>query len=254
MKKSLLLAMALLFIAGTALAQKAAPEKAAPEKAAPTGLRSERDLPDRYVHVVNDMLKYCQPKKGVWIDLGAGKGPVAILLVEKTGNPVIMIDPNAEAMSEGLDVARKKGLQDRLAAVVGAAEKLPLPDGSVDLVVSRGSIFFWEDPAQGLREVYRVLRPGGKAYIGGGAGSGYPREATEKLIEMRKERMQGEEAEKWKRFVELRRPEQMRRWAQDAGLKEFEVMGAGAISAADTRVGQGVWVMFEKKPPGTSQK
>jgi ubiquinone/menaquinone biosynthesis C-methylase UbiE len=244
MKRKLLLAMALLLLPGTVVAQKATPEK--PDKAAPKGIQAERDLPDRYVHVVNDVLKYCKPAKGVWIDLGAGKGPVAILLAEKTGNPVIMIDPNAEAMSEGLENARKKGLQDRLAAVVGVAEKLPLPDNSVDLVVSRGSIFFWNDPPQGLREVHRVLRPGGKAYIGGGAGSGYPREAVEKLIELRKQRLQGEEAEKWKRFVELRRPEQMRRWAEAAGLKNFEVLGAGALSAADERVGQGEWVLFEK--------
>ena len=125
-------------------------------------------------------------------------------LIEKTGHPVIMIDPNAKAMGEGLDAARAKGFEDRLAAVVGVAEKLPLPDNSVEFVVSRGSIFFWDDPPKGLREVYRVLRPGGKAYIGGGAGSGFPPSAVEKLIEGRKQRLSGNEAEKWKRFVELR--------------------------------------------------
>ena len=123
---------------------------------------------------------------------------------------------------------------------------MPFPDDTVDLVVSRGSIFFWDDPAKGLSEVARVLRPGGKAYIGGGAGSGYPKWAAEKLIQGRKEKMQGEEAEKWKRFVELRRPEQMK-WAQAAGLTDFQVMGKGAISAEDARAGQGVWLLFHKK-------
>lgn len=91
-----------------------------------------------------------------------------------------------------------------------------------------------------------MLRPGGKAYVGGGAGSGYPRWAVETLIQDRKEKMRGEQAEKWRRFVELRRPEQMRQWAREAGLPQFEVLGEGAISAGDSRVGQGVWLMFEK--------
>jgi SAM-dependent methyltransferase len=220
----------------------------------PRGLKSEHNLPDRYPFVVKDILRYCQPKKGFWIDLGAGKGQVAIPLIEATGNPVVMLDPNAEAMSKGLEIARKKDLEHRLFAVVGVAEKMPFPDNCVDLVVSRGAIFFFDDPVKGLREVYRVLRPGGKAYIGGGAGSGYPKEAARKLIEGRKQKMQGEEAEKWKRFVELRRPEQMRKWAEDAGLPEFEVMGKGALSAEDQRVGQGVWLLFEKQPGVVTKK
>jgi len=227
----------------------------AQSKRAPRGLREEQSLPSRYPYVVGDVLKHAKPARGVWIDLGAGKGQVAIPLIEATGNPVVMIDPNAEAMTEGLRLAREKGLADRLVAVVGVAEELPLPDDSVDLVVSRGSIFFWKDPAKGLQEVYRVLRPGGKAYIGGGAGSGYPREAVERLIQGRKERLDGDEAEKWKRFVALRQPAQMRAWAKAAGLGDFEVMGRGAISADDPRVGQGVWLLFQKKPPaGESTK
>ena len=225
----------------------------AQEAGSPGGIKSEQSLPSRYPYVVQDILKHCQPKKGFWVDLGAGKGQVAIPLIEATGNPVVMLDPKQEAMAEGLRIAREKKLEDRLMAVVGAAEQMPFPDNSVDLVVSRGSIFFWEDPVKGLQEVYRVLRPGGKAYLGGGAGSGYPASAVEKLIRDRKERMHGEEAEKWKRFVELRRPEQMQKWAEQAKLPEFRVMGKGAISAEDTRVGQGVWLLIEKKPePGPS--
>lgn len=219
--------------------------------AAPKGITSEQSLPSRYPYVVQDVLRHCKPQKGFWVDLGAGKGQVAIPLIEATGNPVVMLDPNKEALAEGLKFARAKHLEDRLLAVVGVAEQIPFPDNSVDLVVSRGAIFFWKDPVKGLQEVYRVLRPGGKAYIGGGAGSGYPKAAVEKLIRGRQEKLRSHEAEEWRRFVELRRPEQMHRWAQQAKLPQFTVMGKGAISADDPRVGQGVWLLFEK--PGNSR-
>lgn len=223
------------------------PRLFARQSGAPKDIKSEQSPPDRYVCVVKDIIKYCQPTKGFWIDLGAGKGQVGIPLIEATGNPVVMLDPNVESMAKGLEIAREKGLGDRLFAIVGVAEDMPFPDNSVDLVVSRGAIFFFDDPVKGLQEVYRVLRPGGKAMIGGGHGSSYPKEATEKVIQDRKEKMNGDEAEKWKRFVELRRPEQMKKWAQDAGLTEFQVMGEGAISAGDARVGQGTWLLFTKK-------
>jgi SAM-dependent methyltransferase len=225
---------------------------AAKPSAAPKNLASEEGLPSCYQFVVQDILKYCRPRKGFWVDLGAGKGQLTLPLIEATGNPVLMVDPDAEAMREGLRLAREKHLDDRLLAVVGSAEALPLPDNSVDLLVSRGSIFFWNDPIRGLQEVQRVLRTGGKAYLGGGAGSGYPAWARQKLIEGRQRKLHGEEAEKWKRFVELRRPEQMTRWARGAGLPAFEVMGQGAISGEDARVGQGVWLLFEKQPPKPS--
>lgn len=219
----------------------------------PKGLQDERALPSRYPYVVQDILRLCQPQKGFWVDLGAGQGPVAFELIAATGNPVLMIDPNREAMSKGLQQARDKGIEDRLLAVVGTAEDLPFLDDSVDLVASRGSIFFWDDPVQGLKEVQRVLRPGGKAYIGGGAGSGYPKSAAGKLVEGRKARLEGEEAERWQRFVELRRPEQMQEWATRAGLKSFRVLGRGAISEDDPEVGQGVWLLLEKPAASGAQ-
>ena len=68
----------------------------AQEIGSPEGIKSEQSLPSRYEYVVRDLLKFCQPAKGFWIDLGAGKGQVAIPLIERTTNPVTMLDPNAE--------------------------------------------------------------------------------------------------------------------------------------------------------------
>lgn len=225
------------------------PVAVAQQEQSPKDIVSERALPSRYPYVVRDALRLCEPQPGFWVDLGAGKGQIAIPLIEETGNAVVMLDPDADAMVEGLQRARELGLENRLSAVVGVAESMPFPDESVDLIVSRGSIFFWDDPPQGLREVWRVLRPGGRAYIGGGAGSGYPAWAKKELVRQRKEKMKGEEAERWQRFVELRRPEQMREWAERAGLDQYEVFGKGAISADDPRVGQGVWLLLEKNAP-----
>ena len=78
----------------------------------------------------------------------------------------------------------------------GQAEQITFADNSIDLVVSRGSVFFWEDMEKGISEVYRVLRPGGWAYIGGGFGTKeildevlILRANDEEWCEKRKERM-----------------------------------------------------------------
>ena len=58
---------------------------------------------------------------------------------------------------------------------------LPFRDNSFDLVISRGSIFFWRDQSTALREIVRVLKPGGYAFIGGGYGRLLPKEEWEKI-------------------------------------------------------------------------
>jgi SAM-dependent methyltransferase len=49
--------------------------------------------------------------------------------------------------------------------LVGDVASLAFPDGSFDLVVSTLSMHHWADPATGLAEIGRVLRPGGRALI-----------------------------------------------------------------------------------------
>jgi SAM-dependent methyltransferase len=54
---------------------------------------------------------------------------------------------------------------DRVTFQVGDVAALPFPDASFDVVVSTLSLHHWRDPARGLAEIYRVLRPGAVALV-----------------------------------------------------------------------------------------
>ncbi len=149
--------------------------------------RTEQELPGYYACVARDVVETCTPCEGVWVDLGCGEGPLAFALAELSGSVLVLVDPNPETLARALVRAAKLDLSRRTVAVRGQAESLPLADASVDLVVSRGSIFFWEDRPAGVREVYRVLRPGGKAMLGGGLGKTYPAWARREFIRRRRE-------------------------------------------------------------------
>lgn len=208
---------------------------------------TEQKLPDYYPCVARDVMEMCRPREGVWLDLGCGSGPVAFALAELSDSLLVLADPNREALSEAVHRSEELGLRRRTVGVAGRAEELPLADGSVDLVVSRGSIFFWRDRPAGVREVYRVLRPGGRAMLGGGLGSRYPAWARREFIKRRRESQRQKGPEAMRRFRQVRRPETFRQWAEEAGLSDFRVVGEGGLPATDPETGLGIWLLFEKE-------
>jgi SAM-dependent methyltransferase len=62
-------------------------------------------------------------------------------------------------------LAARSGVADRVAFGVGDVAALPFGDGTFDAVVSTFSAHRWPDRAAGLAELYRVLRPGGVAWV-----------------------------------------------------------------------------------------
>ena len=195
------------------------------------------ELPDWFVTVAEDVLEYCRPPDGLWVDLGSGSGGLGRALAEKSRSAVLLIDPAAERLSEGLQQARGAGIGSRVMALRARAESIPLREASVDLVVSRGSIFFWDDPPAGLREVYRVLRRGGRAMIGGGFGSSYPESARREFLRGRNDSVQAQGAEAVRRWDEPRRPEWLAAQACAAGIE----------AALIEPVPPGLWLLLDKR-------
>jgi SAM-dependent methyltransferase len=83
------------------------------------------------------------------LDLGAGTGKLTRLLVP-SGADVIAVEPIRE-MREQLQ---------GVVALDGTAEQIPLADDSVD-AVTVAQAFHWFDADIALREIHRVVRPGG---------------------------------------------------------------------------------------------
>jgi arsenite methyltransferase len=96
-------------------------------------------------------------------DVGAGTGLLTLGAVERVGpdDDVLAIDVSADA----LDELRANARAANISYFIGQAEALPLPDESVDVVVTRSVLIYVHDKAEAAREFFRVLRPGGRVSL-----------------------------------------------------------------------------------------
>jgi ubiquinone/menaquinone biosynthesis C-methylase UbiE len=94
------------------------------------------------------------------LDVGCGTGRLLRAVgVRWPAAALYGVDP-AEGM---IRVARRSTPEATFQ--VGYAESIPLPDASVDVVLSTISFHHWRDHAAGVREVARVLQPGGYFFL-----------------------------------------------------------------------------------------
>lgn len=110
---------------------------------------------------------------GRWLDVGCGNGAFTDLVLARCApSNVVGIDPS-EAQ---LDYARAQPSLRQVQFLVGDAMALPLPDDGFDVAVMPLVIFFVPEPAQGVAEMVRAVRPGGlvAAYAWDMPGGGFP--------------------------------------------------------------------------------
>ena len=96
------------------------------------------------------------------LDLAGGTGDIAFGWLQQGGGPALLSDINASMLAVGRDRALTRGLVDRLEFLAADAERLPLPDGSVDVVSMAFGLRNCTDKDAVLAEALRVLRPGGR--------------------------------------------------------------------------------------------
>lgn len=96
------------------------------------------------------------------LDIGSGYGGAARRVVERVGCSVVCLNLSEAENERNRALNERAGAADRIEVVDGAFERIPLGDASVDVVWSQDALLHSGDRAGVLREVDRVLRPGGR--------------------------------------------------------------------------------------------
>lgn len=105
------------------------------------------------------------PERGRVVDLGCGAGPALLAFSRRCpAASLVGFDRSAQALDTAQERLRDHGGGVALAAV-DLRDQLPLNDESVDAVISSNLIECLPDPALLLKEIWRVLRPGGRAVL-----------------------------------------------------------------------------------------
>ena len=101
------------------------------------------------------------------VDVGCGAGMDSLIAARMSGpkGQVIGVDMTPAMLQKAAAGARKAGIQN-VTFREGFAEALPVADGWADVVISNGVLNLMPDKEAGLREMARVLRPGGRLQIG----------------------------------------------------------------------------------------
>lgn len=161
-------------------------------------------------------LDWLAPPRGLrWIDVGCGNGAFTELLVDRCAPEEVQgVDP-----SEGqLAFARTRPAAKLAHFQIGDAMALPFPEHRFDAAVMALVIFFVPDPAKGVAEMVRVVRPGGSisAYAWDIVGGGFPLEPLQAEL-----RAMGKTPLRPPSF-EVSRIDTLRSVWQDAGIEAVE--------------------------------
>jgi SAM-dependent methyltransferase len=111
-----------------------------------------------YIQILADL-------QGTVLDIGGGAGLAGAYM--KPGTQYIVIDPSSIWLDESWTSIRKKLTPEgaRPNFIMGVGEKLPFPSSSFDAVLAFWSLNHASSPKQCIVEMYRVLKPHGKALL-----------------------------------------------------------------------------------------
>jgi ubiquinone/menaquinone biosynthesis C-methylase UbiE len=100
------------------------------------------------------------------LEVGFGGGSLLAQILAAGPAEAIGIDLSEAMVERGRRRFRRHICQGRARIASGSVEQLPLKDNAVDKACSLNTIYFWKDPAAAVRELARVVRPGGALVLG----------------------------------------------------------------------------------------
>lgn len=99
------------------------------------------------------------------LEIGFGNGKFFDKIFSKAeGLKVTGLDFSETMFNAAKENNKEAVTNGKLILQFGSSDKLPFPDNSFDKIFCINVIYFWDEPTQHLKEMQRVLKPGGRFY------------------------------------------------------------------------------------------
>lgn len=102
---------------------------------------------------------------GTILDIATGTGDLAINLAETNATKIVGLDISSGMLAIGKEKVKKKGLDQKIDMVLGDSENMPFEDNTFDAITVAFGVRNFETLENGLKEILRVLKPGGTFVI-----------------------------------------------------------------------------------------
>jgi len=137
-----------------------------------------------YPYLAVRVMKYYGRGSGEVLELGSFSGGISIELARLYPGLNITIAAQEKGVVDYLQKEIEEARLNRKVEVRGSAlDSLGFADGLFDLVIFRGAYFFLDEEGRMLREIYRVLKEDGLAFVGGGYGKDTPQALIDEIAE-----------------------------------------------------------------------
>jgi ubiquinone/menaquinone biosynthesis C-methylase UbiE len=104
---------------------------------------------------------------GLALEVGPGPGYVGLEWLKRTdGTSLKGLDISADMVEIAKRNTKEYGFENRVEYVISGADTMPFDDNTFDGVFSTGSLHEWSEPKKIFNEIYRVLKPSGKFFVG----------------------------------------------------------------------------------------
>jgi len=137
-----------------------------------------------YPFIADQILNYYLKEDGEVLEWGPFSGGISFSLLDrKPGMNITLAVEHAEVYSVMKNELAERNLTGKIRLMKSALVPLVYDENSFDLVVIRGGYFFLDPAGESLREIFRVLKKGGIAFVGGGYGKKTPQAAIDGIAE-----------------------------------------------------------------------
>lgn len=184
-----------------------------------------------YPYVAKQVLEAYGRAGGLALELGPFAGGASIELARQAKGLRVVMGDDFPGVDEYLErKVAAAGFGARITVLPLNMLDIAFPEGTFDLALFRGGLFFWEERRRIIQEMHRVVKPGGLVMVGGGFGADAPDALIERNLALSRE---------------LNRKLGKRVLSQEDVREDLRDLGLEDCGTIDAR--HGLWAMIRKK-------